>query len=122
MKLHQDHANMAYRIHAYQADNITVNKQIIRHSVIVMPDYLSDWAVINFANLSVDHFQRLAALQPELVVLGTGQQQRFPAQPLVVPLYQQHIGLEVMTLAAACRTYNILLGEGRRVAAALLFS
>jgi len=69
-----------------------------------------------------DHFARLAALAPELVVFGSGPRLRFPAPALLRPLIDARIGIETMDTAAACRTYNVLLAEGRSVVAALLFA
>ena len=79
-----------------------------------------DWAPARFDALALEHFALLAALEVEVVLLGTGARQRFPAPGLTEPLRAARVGLEVMDVAAACRTYNILLAEERRVAAALL--
>jgi uncharacterized protein len=87
----------------------------------VMADYLSDWQVAGFAELTLAHFERLRALQPEVVLLGTGDKLQFPAAELLAPLIQAQIGVEVMDRAAACRTFNLLAGDGRNVVAALLF-
>jgi len=70
--------------------------------------------------LSADHWAALLAQRPEIVLLGTGEQQRFPRPEILRPLTEAGIGVEVMTVQAACRTYNILVAEERRVAAALL--
>ena len=79
------------------------------------------WEAASFEALSEEHFAGLAALAPEIVLLGTGPRLRFPHPRLTRPLTGARIGLEVMDLNAACRTYNILVSEDRRVAAALLF-
>jgi uncharacterized protein len=79
-----------------------------------------DWNVENFAALSAAHFEALAAEAPEIVLLGTGSKQRFPHPRITGALMHARIGLEVMDTLAACRTYNILMSEGRRVLAALL--
>ena len=68
-----------------------------------------------------DHFARIVAFKPELVLFGSGLRLRFPAPALLRPLIDAHIGVETMDTAAACRTYNVLLAEGRSVVAALLF-
>jgi uncharacterized protein len=77
--------------------------------------------VERFDALSERHFAALADLAPELVIFGTGARLRFPAPALLRPLIERGIGVETMDTAAACRTYNVLLGEGRAVVAALLF-
>ena len=73
-----------------------------------------------FEALAGEHFEALLELEPELVILGTGARQRFPHPRLTVALSGARIGLEVMATGAACRTYNILMGEGRRVVAVIL--
>ena len=108
-------------IRAYGEGWITVNDQIIHQSVIVMPEQLiPDWPPRNFQQLSELHFQILEELRPEIVLLGTGRRQQFPHPSLLRPLLRRNVGVEVMDTAAACRTYNIIVSEGRRVAAALL--
>lgn len=71
-------------------------------------------------DLSREHFALLTACGPELVIFGSGPRLRFVSPGLLAPLLGQHIGVETMDTAAACRTYNILAGEGRKVVAALL--
>jgi uncharacterized protein len=80
------------------------------------------WGVPEFGSLTPQHFERLAALKPELVLFGSGPRLRFPAPALLRPLIDARIGIETMDTAAACRTYNVLFAEGRSVVAALLFS
>ena len=79
------------------------------------------WGADDFDALSADHFATLAALAPELVIFGSGSRLRFPKPVLLQPLMVRRIGFETMDTAAACRTYNVLLAEGRAVVAALLF-
>ena len=85
-----------------------------------MADQLIDWNVTSVEDLSTGAFDTIAALQPELVLLATGDQQRFPIPALMAYLPSRGIGLEVMTSAAACRTYNVLVAEDRRVALAVI--
>ena len=86
-----------------------------------MPDRIAeDWKVRSFKSLAQDNIEALAALNPELVLLGTGDVLRFPDPRLLVNLTRAGIGAEVMDTRAACRTYNILAEEGRNVAAALI--
>ena len=99
-----------------------VNGQRHESSLIVMPDQLLPWDVSEFTKITVEDFDRLKALQPEILLLGTGPKQRFPHPRLTAPLAAAGIGVEVMDLKAACRTYNILVAEERKVAAALLFA
>ena len=121
MKFQLDFGQATYQIQRYDAQSVTINDKIYTQSIIVMPEYLSEWAVKDFKALALDHFQRVRALCPEVVLLGTGTRIHFPTAELLTPLTQDGIGVEVMGTPAACRTYMILMAEGRRVAAALLF-
>lgn len=110
-----------YSIRNYGSGWITVNEQDIRHSLIVSPDQLIlDWPPQTFTELDETHFVMIMALEPEIVLLGTGRRQQFPHPRLTQSLLDHGIGVEVMDTAAACRTYNVIMLEGRRVAAALL--
>ncbi|GAB2727591.1 Mth938-like domain-containing protein [Melaminivora jejuensis] len=79
-----------------------------------------DWHCTSFADLTPEHFKQLIELEPEVIVFGSGSRLRFPAPAWLAPLMRQRIGVESMDTQAACRTYNILAGEGRHVVAALL--
>jgi uncharacterized protein len=121
LKLAQTEGQNAFT--AYGEGYVSVNA--IRHSsnLIVLPDRLiTDWTQASFETLRVSDFELLAALDCEILLLGTGNQLRFPRSELLRPLVQAQKGLEVMDIHAACRTYNVLIGEGRKVAAALIFS
>ncbi|MDG4551033.1 MAG: Mth938-like domain-containing protein [Candidatus Contendobacter sp.] len=110
-----------YSITGYGPDWVRVNQQEFRRSVIVTPERLvSDWPPRTFGDLVEAHFAAIADLEPEIVLLGTGGRQRFPRPSLTRPLLERGVGVEIMDTAAACRTYNIVMLEGRRVAAALL--
>jgi uncharacterized protein len=121
MKFNLDLGDGAYQIQRVDSHSVTINEKVYTDSIIVMPEYLSDWAVESFELLEGAHFQPLCALRPEVVLLGTGQNCRFPAPELLASLINEGIGVEVMDTPAACRTYMILMAEGRAVAAALLF-
>jgi uncharacterized protein len=77
------------------------------------------WGPDNFANLTEEHFAALAAVECDVLLLGTGGHQHFPTPAQMRPLLEARRGIEVMSTAAACRTYNVVLAEGRIVAAAL---
>ena len=103
-------------------DGVIVNGVEHRRSVLVPASgNVVDWAPADFAALRAEDFQAIAALEPELVVFGSGRRLRFPHPSLTRVLTERRIGVEAMDTAAACRTYNVLLAEGRRVVAALLF-
>ena len=120
MKFILENSNDGYTIQHYAAGEITIGETVHRESLILLPDrVIVDWQPNSVSDLTTEDFQRLAELGPEIVLLGNGRAQCFPHPALSQPLLQRQIGLEVMDTAAACRTYNILMAEGRRVAAAL---
>jgi len=123
MKLQPAQTEGQNTITAYGKDYVSVNAIRYSSNLIVLPDRLIvDWTAASFATLSVADFELLAALDSEIVLLGTGNQLRFPRPELLRPFVQKQKGLEVMDMQAACRTYNILISEGRKVAAGLIFS
>jgi uncharacterized protein len=107
-------------IRAYSSVELRIGEHSIRSSCIVMAEALiANWPPATLDDLQVNHLAPIFELQPELVLLGTGARQRFPAADIRAAFAAQKIGLEAMDLGAACRTFNILLQEDRRVAAAL---
>ncbi len=120
MKLHASGPATYNTITGYGEDWVQVNNQRYQASLIVTAETLLDWSAQSFSLLQEEDFEKLRTLAPEIVLLGTGPTQRFPHPRLTASLAQARIGVEVMDLRAACRTYNILAAEERRVAAALL--
>lgn len=121
MKLHANNTQQYQTITAYEADAIEINAKWVRHSFYVMPEQAPQpWLVGQFEQLQADDFDAIQALQPDVVILGTGTRQRFIHPKLVSKLTSQRIGVESMDNQAACRTYNILMAEGRRVVLALI--
>ena len=108
-------------ITGYGEGYVMVNGERRGSSVVVLPDRIEQWSTRSFDELSAEDFVFLRQLNVEIVLLGTGPRQRFPHPRLTAALGQSGVGLEVMDLQAACRTYNILVAEERKVAAALLF-
>ena len=103
------------------ADAVTVVDRVLTRSFVLVPDRLvEDWPVAGIAQFDIAATDAIAALDPEVVLLGTGPRQVFPPRDAQVALLRRRIGVEVMDNAAACRTYNLLAGEGRRVAAAII--
>jgi uncharacterized protein len=108
-------------IRAYARGQVTINQEVYRTSLLVTPErLLTDWPPEDFAALEPAHFERIAALEPEIVLIGTGARLRFLPDVLVQSLARAGINFEAMDTGAACRTYNVLMAEGRRVLAALL--
>jgi uncharacterized protein len=121
LKLHAQAPSNFNTVTGYGPDYIEVNR--VRHagSLIVAPDSpVRTWSADAIETLHEDDFVPVLALEPELVLVGTGAQQRFLPPALLASLAQAGVGFEVMDTAAACRTFNILMGENRRVVGAFL--
>jgi uncharacterized protein len=121
VKLHASRPSGVNTITGYGEGYVMVNGERRSSSVVVMPDRIEQWQAGGFDTLTPDDFEFLQGLGAEIVLLGTGARQRFPHPRLTAPFARTGVGLEVMDLQAACRTYNILVAEERKVAAALLF-
>jgi uncharacterized protein len=121
LKLHLDAGGGLNQFTGYGDGYVSVNGERRTASVIVMPrGPVTDWAPSRFQDLAPEHFHGLAATEAEIVLLGTGARLRFPRPEVTRPLIDARIGVEVMDVPAACRTYNILMAEGRKVVAALV--
>lgn len=121
MKLHLIHPSGNRIITGYGHGWVEINDVRYRENLIVLPAQLvTGWSATGFDQLTEAHLQQISALEPEVVLLGAGPRHRLVAPRLSRCLTDAGIGLECMDTAAACRTYNILMTEGRKVAAALL--
>ena len=122
MKLHLANTAGLNMFTAYGDDYVAVNHEKYLKNLILLPEsIIHEWSTATIDTLSASDMQKLLELDTEIILLGTGKRLRFPAGPLMRPFAPAGIGLEIMDLQAACRTYNILAAEGRKVAAALLF-
>jgi len=122
VKLHLSNTAGLNLFTAYGDGYVAVNHQKHEKNLILLPESLIEaWTTASVETLQESDMQQLLGLGVEVILLGTGRRLRFPASPLMRPFAPAGIGLEVMDLQAACRTYNILAAEGRKVAAALLF-
>lgn len=121
MKLQPDSNQAKFTISAQGPGFVEINRVRHEHGICLGADVPPEpWGLAGFLNLTASDFARLAASAPEIIVIGTGNQQQFPETALLQPLMKCRIGFEIMNTAAACRTYNILAAEGRKVLAALL--
>lgn len=112
-----------YMIRSYQPGTIKINDQQHHHSLILTDNKLiSSWPPQSFTELKQQHLQQLLQLEPQIVIIGTGKQQHFLGQDLMQLFLAKNIGLEVMNTLSACRTYNVLMSEGRSALAALLIN
>lgn len=121
MKLQPDRQPSLNTVSAYGPNYIEINAQRYDHSIILGPEGpVLEWSCSRFEDLKAEDFALIASQKPAVVIFGSGQKIRFPQAELLKPLIQARIGIETMDLQAACRTYNILMAEGRNVIAALL--
>jgi uncharacterized protein len=121
MKMHRDNTARVRRISGYGEGYVAVDEETLTRSFILTPEALiTDWGPEKISDLDEPALAALISLSPAIVLLGSGAVQCFPPASLLAPLLGKGIGVEIMTTPAACRTYNILVAEGRAVAAGLL--
>ena len=122
MKLHSTPTQQYQTVTAYDDDAVEFNAIRYTASLLVLPEMAPvEWPVSGFDSLNEEHFAHIASFEPDVVILGTGKRQRFVHPKLTGALISRRIGIECMDNQAACRTYNILMTEGRKVALALIF-
>ena len=121
MKFERERPDGRNSFTGYGEGYVEINRTRHTTSLVASGDRLvTDWPVSSIEGLGADHMAAIVELKPEIVLLGTGERLQFPDPARLAPLYKAGIGVEVMDTPAACRTYNILLGEGRNVVAALV--
>lgn len=122
MQLNLERPDYQYSLRGADGASALVNDRRLTRSFVVAPNALAeDWPVTNTGSMTPGDLDALLALEPELLVLGTGEIQTFPPAVVMATCLQRGIGIEVMTNAAAARTYSVLAGEGRRVVAGFMF-
>ncbi len=123
MQLNLERPDYAFFLRGANGVSALVNERTLRQSFIVAPDTLIErWPATDASKLSPDDLEPLLELKPELVVLGTGAMQVFPAAEVMAACLTRGVGFEVMTNAAAARTFNVLAAEGRRVVAGFVIA
>ncbi|MFI4940266.1 MAG: Mth938-like domain-containing protein [Burkholderiales bacterium] len=121
MKLQATPTQQYQTITGYDEHSVEINAQLFTSSLIVLPETPpAAWPVASFEALTPEHFAQIDATRPDVVILGTGSKQRFVHPRLSAILTSRRIGVDCMDSHAACRTYNILMAEGRKVALALI--
>ena len=121
MKLHLANFAQQYIFTGYGEGYVLINQKSYEKNLIVLPDHLvEDWPIVSLQELELQHFENLLPHSPEIILLGTGAKHKFPSHTLLSQLAKMGVGIEIMDTKACCRTYNILVEEGRRVAAAVL--
>lgn len=121
MELVRDRPQHPHYIRAYEDGALWVGQTRYAGSVLITAtEIMEDWPPSSLGELEIAHFEPVMARPPEIVILGTGPVSRMPSPKLLVWFNGRGIGFEAMTTDAACRTFNILLEEGRDVVAALI--
>ena len=121
MQLNLEHPEFDYVLRGADGRQALVNDRRLTRSFIVAPRTLvEDWPAADVRTLDIDALAPVLALEPEVVLIGTGDRQGFPPAATMAACLSKGIGLEAMTNAAAARTFNVLAGEGRRVVAAFV--
>jgi uncharacterized protein len=123
MKFQPDVPQSPNVIQQASATSVVISGITYARSVLVPSDApVQDWPVASLEQLTAEHMALLLPLRPELVILGSGARLRFAHPSVLQALMAARIGVETMDTAAACRTYNVLASEGRRVVAALMIA
>jgi uncharacterized protein len=121
MKLQPDRQPSLNTVSAYGPNYIEINATRYETSLILQPEGpVTSWSCRSFSDLTIQDFEAIALKKPALVIFGSGSKIQFPRPELIAPLIKAKIGIETMDLQAACRTYNVLMAEGRNVLAALI--
>ena len=107
-------------VDAYSQGAVVISNVTYQSSLILSAtDIINDWPPQTSAELTAQHLQQVISLDPEIMILGTGSKIVFPPDEVLQPVISNQIGYEIMDTGAACRSYNFLVAEGRRVVAAL---
>jgi len=110
-------------IRGHDATSVTIGESTYTSSLIVSPTHLiTDWEPETAKSLTAENLALLVGLNPELILIGTGARQHFPSTEILRSIITDNIGYEIMDTGAACRTYNILVAEGRAVVAGLILT
>lgn len=121
MKLTDDRSEGINLVRSYAPGVVQVADKPLHRSCLIKADRLvTDWRPQSISDLRVEDLDAVFELEPEIVVIGSGPRQRFPDPALLAAVLSRGIGCEVMDTGAACRTYNVLASEDRKVVAALL--
>lgn len=118
MEFSKDNGEATYHIQSYRQGCVKVNGQEYYDPLMIMPETLiAPWEVSSIDKISQQDFVNLLSYQPQVILVGTGQTVHYLEKDILSPALEQGIGVEIMTSSAACRTYTLLMSEGRNVAA-----
>ncbi|KTD48017.1 hypothetical protein Lqui_2281 [Legionella quinlivanii] len=119
MHLHLESADK-FAVQAYSDSEVKIDGEIYQHNLIVSSQGVTDWPLVSIAEMSAQSIENFLHIQPEIIIIGHTQPGKFPPAFILQQLAQKRIGLESMSIGAACRTYNVLLSEQRRVALGII--
>lgn len=124
MKIELDSENpVSNKIISYSDDSFTLKHKVIKSNIVVSSDHLiENWPIASYKTLALQHIDSIIEWQPEIILLGTGKESGFQNHELLSYLAAKNIGLEIMNTGAACRSYNLLIDEGRNVVACLFLN
>lgn len=121
MKFAQDNQEEGYVITAYDDNSVSINGKTFSQSLVISTNRLhEDWDIASIALLTEKHIYHVLTFEPELILIGTGNKLVFPPVEIYSEIIEHGIGVDFMDTGAACRTYNILMSEGRDVVAGLI--
>jgi uncharacterized protein len=121
MKIELDSENStSNKIISYSDDSFTLKNKVIKSNLLISKDhFIENWSIKSYQYLALQQMDQIIAWQPEVILLGTGKESGFQNQELLSYITSKNIGLEIMNSGAACRSYNLLIDEGRNVVACL---
>lgn len=121
MKIELDSENFtSNKIISYSDDSFSLKDKVIKSNLLISKDHLiEDWSVKSYQDLALQHMDQIIEWQPEVILVGAGNESGFQNYELLSYITSKNIGLEIMNMGAACRSYNLLIDEGRNVVACL---
>ena len=123
MELQLENPSSGYRVRSFAENTIVIGGQVYTESLIVTPEQVfPDWPPRQPNQITIDDLEMILAIEPELILVGTGNALRFPDAGILKGVIRAGIGIDFMDSRAVCRTYNILAAEGRHIAAGIIIT
>lgn len=115
------HSNQGNQFTNYAHNSVTINTTKYESNILVSNESIIEISISSVQELDGKFLDLIMKQNPDIILFGTGNQIKYPHQEILLKLQQQRVGFEVMTIAAMCRTFNYLIGEGRKIVAIVLF-
>lgn len=116
------HSNQGNQFTSYDENSVTINQSAYTTNIIVSNHSIEELSITSIDDLDTDKLDTILKHKPDIIIFGTGNQIKYPSTEVLLKLQHSRIGFEVMSIAALCRTFNYLIGEGRNVAALIVFN